>query len=453
MGLALIDAAYLLSSHVQLTRERRTEMRLAAVKGAEAAMGQTTERLRLTLVNVAARYDVELSLVGPSARVQTRDIMLPSGLREGAQQIEGGYEHLVVRARMGQPWQWLVVSRPLVDTTQRALALQRRALGVLGLAGVVTLVVALFFLRTTIQRPLARLTELVGRHDRVALAELGRDERHDLGRLSHAIVAMVQSAEDDRRRIAWQLAELQAANEELAATQRQLVRSERLAVTGQLAAGLAHEIGNPLAILSGYVELLQQGALTGAELEETHARMARELGRIHDTVRSLLDLSRAPAPQVGFGDLGDALAHVRALVTPQKKMRDIAMVWPELREPIAVRAETHAMIQLLLNLLLNAADALDGTGRIEVSAETNDLIATLTVEDSGPGIPEALRAKVFEPFFTTKPAGSGTGLGLTVCERIVSAAGGDLTIATSHLGGAAVRVTLPIAPGLKPLPV
>lgn len=444
VGLALVDAAFLFHSQARIGRERRAEMRLALNDARASLTASGDARLRLALADVAARYEVQVSLVGAHGLVQTHAVVLPSALREGGAQLEGGYEHVATKVAGVEAWQWLVVSRPLADSTTRALALQRSALGVLAFAGALTLALALFFLRTSVQRPLARLTALVGRHDRAALTELGRDDRHDLGRLSHAIIAMVQAAEDDRRRIAWQLAELQAAHQELEAAQQRLVRSERLAVTGQLAAGLAHEIGNPLAILSGYVELLQAGALSGAELSDTLGRMARELGRIHTTVRSLLDLSRAPPQAPGVGEVGDAVEHVRALMVPQKKLRDIQLTWPQLSEPISVCVDTQAIVQLLVNLLLNAADALEGKGRIAVSADTNDLVATLTVEDSGPGIPEPLRAKVFEPFFTTKPAGAGTGLGLTVCERIVSAAGGDITVATSHLGGALVRVTLPM---------
>ncbi|MBI3180253.1 MAG: hypothetical protein HYZ27_11365, partial [Deltaproteobacteria bacterium] len=142
---------------------------------------------------------------------------------------------------------------------------------------------------------------------------------------------------------------------------------------------------------------------------------------------------------------GEAIEYVRKLLAPQERMRDVTLDMPRLTAPVHVPIDTGGLTQLLINLLLNAADAMAGRGRVRVSVERRQARVSICVEDSGPGVPAALRERVFEPFFTTKPAGRGTGLGLSVCERVVSAAGGDITLEESDLGGARFRITLPVS--------
>jgi signal transduction histidine kinase len=263
-----------------------------------------------------------------------------------------------------------------------------------------------------------------------------------MGELGRAIIGMAHTLDEDRLRIAGQLQALQTAHEALETTQSQLVRAERLAVVGKLAAGLAHEIGNPLAVLGGFLELLADPALSDADRKGAVARMGRELDRISRTVRQLLDFSRAPQLDVA-GDVGEALKHTAALMAA--RLRDgIALHLPPLDAPAPVAFGTDALVQVLLNLWLNAADAMGGKGCIAVRLSPRPRGGViLEVEDSGPGIDEAVAARIFEPFFTTKPAGVGTGLGLAVCERIVTAAGGDISVHRGAGGGACFRLSLP----------
>jgi C4-dicarboxylate-specific signal transduction histidine kinase len=442
-GLAAVDVAFVFWGQSQLNRLRHGELRNAALATALALAedgGATRERLDA----LAAKHSVELVLVGAAGeRMATSSAPAPkTDFTSGHHVVVGGIEQVAVRA-VTPPWQLVVASRP-IDVT-RVLEWQRPALLFLALLAAVMVALALWLMRRAVLSPVQRMTQLVGAADRDGLSRFGLEASDGFARLSSAIVGMTQRIEDDRVRIRGQLDELQAAHAELRATQQQLVRAERLAVVGQLAAGLAHEIGNPLAVLSGYVDVLREPGVPAAERDEALARMARELDRIHIIMRDLLDFSRAPAAAAGAGDVGAALQHVGQLLAPQERFRgvDLEVDLPAALPAVAI--ETDALTQVLLNLMLNAADAMGGSGRVRVTVEVEEDALILVVDDSGPGIAADVAASIFEPFFTTKAAGEGTGLGLAVCDHIVSAGGGGISLAAGTLGGACFRVKLPAA--------
>ena len=447
IGLALADVAFLFFGQAELVRARRLELRLAL---AEVATRDLTDDPTAAVRAIAGAHDVALTLVRQDGTsVASEPVPLPELAATGEILAEGRLEQAVLPLAHGD-FRWAVASRARDDVLGAVFRDQPRALGILAVVGAVIVGFGLLFLRRSVLRPLARMTDLVDRRDQEALSRLEAIGASDgLSRLGRAILAMTQKIADDKAHIAQQLEELVRRNRELAATQAELVRAERLAVVGQLAAGIAHEIGNPLAILAGFLDVLEDPGLPSEQRQEARRRMGHELGRIHATVRSLLDFSRASQSADAKGDLSAALAHVQSLLAPQERLRGVTLAVPALAEPIEVPLATDALTQVLVNLLLNAADALDHRGRVAVSVAAGAREVVLCVDDSGPGIPPELRARVFEPFFTTKPAGSGTGLGLAVCERIVTAAGGDIRAEESPLGGARFRVTLPRAAQLS----
>lgn len=445
IGLLIVDVVFIFWAQTQLGRERRLELRSAALETAvQLATGQGEPSTLLT--TLAVEQDVELTLLGRDG-TQIRTPGAPHDLADiqwGGRSLTGGFEHVSVELPRSTAWFRVVASRRLDATVSRVLKLQRPTLLFLG--GVLALMVflGLVLLRRVVVMPISRMTELVNRSDHEALSQFGLGSADDFGRLSQAIIGMTQRIDDDRKRIAWQLEELRAAHTDLSSTQQQLVRAERLAVVGQLAAGLAHEIGNPLAVLSGYIDVLRDAELPDDERIDSLQHMGRELDRISATVRDLLDFSRAPTSSDELGNLGDVMKHVEALLEPQESMRSIEIQFSDVDSAAVVPIDAGALTQVLLNLALNAAYALDGKGTVRVDAGSNGSQITLSVEDSGPGVPKDLRSRIFEPFFTTKPAGSGTGLGLAVCDHIVTSAGGKITIGESELGGAAFVITWPV---------
>lgn len=270
----------------------------------------------------------------------------------------------------------------------------------------------------------------------------------EVARLAVTFNRMAAELKRQKGALEQRLSELERTTSELYATRDQLVRSEKLASVGRLSAGIAHEIGNPLAAITGLIELLQLGGLSQSEHDEFLARVRGETERIHRIIRELLDYSRArpsePLPDER-GNLATVIEEAVKLIAPQK---DLRLVTIEVRihdEAPWALAPAHELTQVVLNLLLNAADAVAGEGSILVELAREDTRLVLSVSDSGPGIPEALLGRVFDPFFTTKPAGKGTGLGLAVCLSLVERFGGKITAENLPTGGARFTLWLPAA--------
>lgn len=319
------------------------------------------------------------------------------------------------------------------------------------LIAVSLLTLAYFALTRLIVRPLDALSQaaqnvtLGSRH--LAVPASGVRELSELGASLKRMTDRLLAEEESLRK---KVDEVERATTELGKAQSQVVRSERLASVGRLAAGLAHEIGNPLAALMGLEDLLIAGELSPQEQRDFIIRMRTETERIHRTLRDLLQFARparegeaAPAR----GDVEAAIHDTAALVVHQASMRDLELridVFPGL-PPVTLASEQ--LIQVLLNLILNAADALQGQtgGQVAVVARAADGAVSIQVEDNGGGVPAAVADQIFEPFFSTKEVGKGTGLGLSVCQGLVAAAGGTLSLDSSYGGGARFVVQLPMA--------
>jgi len=239
----------------------------------------------------------------------------------------------------------------------------------------------------------------------------------------------------------------------IAEQREQLIRTEKLASVGQLAAGVAHEIGNPLAAILGYADILRadadQAHLSPEERRDALARVKGETQRIHRIIQDLLDYSRPTHEEARSIDPLKVMEGAVALLRPQARFRGVEVgylpseIWPR------VDVAPSRLTQVFVNLLLNAADAMAGAGRVSVSAVA--VAATRTVRialaDQGPGVPLELRSKIFDPFFTTKAPGQGTGLGLPICRAIVETYRGTLEIEAPPDGapGIVFVVTLPAA--------
>ncbi|MEO8183339.1 MAG: ATP-binding protein, partial [Deltaproteobacteria bacterium] len=314
------------------------------------------------------------------------------------------------------------------------------------------LMLVYFALTRLIVRPLDDLSEAargVTLGSRQLLVPTTRvRELRDLGTSLQRMTDSLLAKEDSLQR---EIERVERATRELGHAQRDLVRSERLASVGRLAAGLAHEIGNPIAALIGLQDLLIDGNLEPEEQRDFIKRMRSETERVNRTLRDLLQFAR-PGRETAArpsrpGDVETAIHDTAALVMHQATLRDVELcidVHPGLAR---VTLGGEQLIQVVLNLILNAADALEGrTGaRISVLASASEGCVQIAVEDNGEGVPSSIADHIFEPFFTTKEVGRGTGLGLSICQSLVAAAGGSLNLDAAHAGGARFVVQLPVA--------
>jgi len=275
--------------------------------------------------------------------------------------------------------------------------------------------------------------------------------------LTRAIVRRVESLRQGARRIGSgdlaarieltgddEFAELATSFNQMAASlareQAALVRSQKLASIGQVAAGVAHELNNPLSVILGYTKLLRAESNTNADELRIIDDEARQCQRI---VQELLDLARPHRLEVEPVDLAilareavDRLDDAGAL--HDRKVEIVA------NAPVVVPADAGRLRQVIANIVINAAEATAPTGKIVIDARAGAEAATLTIADDGPGIAPKLLAQIFDPFVTTKP--HGTGLGLAIAQAIVEAHGGRISVASSPETGTCVSLQLPISP-------
>jgi two-component system, NtrC family, sensor kinase len=272
----------------------------------------------------------------------------------------------------------------------------------------------------------------------------------EIADLSASLAEMTAKLKADEQHMIQQIDELEHGAEKLREAQDRLIRSERLASVGRLAAGLAHEIGNPIAALMGLEDLLLTGDLSSEEQRDFLVRIRSETERIHRVLRDLLEFARpASAPTTAAkdepGSVSDAIADVVALVRPQRAFREVELRVDASFDLPRVVLGRERIMQVLLNLLLNATDAVGPHGQITVRAERHDGDVVIVVEDDGPGIDQAILPRLFEPFVSTKEVGKGTGLGLAVCRGIVESVDGSIRLEEGRARGTAFVVSLPVA--------
>jgi len=414
--------------------ESAEEQRTRAIGLAQAlASGAGSEGEGLSEESIASLIED-----GLAERIEIHD---PRGLRRSWGVLEGQLDASVTSATGAEIRVW-VPAGGRGDAARRSLFLFY-----LGLTAATVLLLTYVLLTYFIVRPIDRLRlaseRLASGRLRTSVPVQGAAE---VARLAATFNEMAAQLREDRASLQQRLEELEHTTAELTTAQEQLIRSARLAAVGRLSAGVAHEIGNPLAAIRGLLDLMQTGDLSPDEEKEFISRIERESERIHHTIRDLLDFSRSEPSQQGriesSADIAEVVSDTVKLIDRQSRFRDIEIALGLDEGLPRVRGDHERLRQLLLNLLFNAADALSGKGRIEVRARNGDGAVELVVADDGPGIDRAILDQVFDPFVTTKAPGQGTGLGLAVCYTIVERLGGTIEAANLPQGGAAFEVRL-----------
>lgn len=319
----------------------------------------------------------------------------------------------------------------------------------MGASAIALLVFAYFGLTRWIVRPILSLDTAAekviegARH--LDPIERAPPELVTLSRSLSAMTARIRGEEEALRR---KIEEVESTTDELRAAQASLVRSERLATVGRLSAGLAHEIGNPLSAVVGLCDLAQDDSSTEAERRDYIARIKREAERIHRVITDLLTYARPvrPSTENRSGSVADAVEQVRALLEPQKALADLTLKFEVDGRLPAVPLPDGELVQIVLNLVMNAADASGQQGQILVKATRGGQGVLLSVEDNGPGVADEVKDSLFEPFVTTKDIGRGTGLGLSVSRGLLESAGATISLDLAYTSGARFVIDLPTAP-------
>jgi two-component system NtrC family sensor kinase len=237
------------------------------------------------------------------------------------------------------------------------------------------------------------------------------------------------------------------AYEDLRKTQEQLLQSEKMSAVGQLIAGVAHELNNPLTAILGYAQLLETEGLN-TRAQDYVGKLFKQAQRTHRVVQNLLSFARQRKPQRDEVDIRRVLDETLALRDYDLKVNNIAVEKDVPAEPATVIADAHQIEQVFLNIINNAVDAIletGQTGKLRIRITTQNGHVCTRFSDDGAGIKDPKR--IFDPFYTTKSVGKGTGLGLSICYGIVKEHGGDITANNNPEGGANIEVRLPATVG------
>ena len=304
-----------------------------------------------------------------------------------------------------------------------------------------------------IQRLVTRAEAYRESDDHVFMLE---KEDNEFSKLSKSLNSMLLRISQNKEKLQASVDSLENANRELEQAQLDLIRAEKLASVGRLSAGIAHEIGNPIGIIKGYLDLLKDDGLAAREKEEFIRRTESEVERINAIIRQLLDFARPAADEPSVVSIHAILLELEEVCHFQPVFAGLKFKLDLRAEKDQVRADGRQLRQVFLNLILNAADAFEG---LNASDENRIIIRTsiaadaardhdhhLAVQfiDNGSGIPDEHRDYVFDPFYTTKDPGRGTGLGLSVSFAIIEGFGGTIQAEANDMHGTTMSIHLPL---------
>ena len=360
----------------------------------------------------------------PIVRVRYSDILLPFIPKTPADvTITGGL------FSAGRFLGAIQLRTSLVDIQQRMARAMNLVFVYVLCYGAVLVLFGVYLLERNVVRPIRRLEDSTRQvADGNLQQRLSLGGPREISSLAKSFNSMLEALQTSRSALEERNQLLEKSNAELSQARRELIRSEKMASVGHLAAGMAHEIGNPLGAVVGYLGLLKQEMEAGRPREiVTHALAESE--RIDRLVRDLLDFATPSATILDELDLAavareavERLSAQHSLPAVQLDLKGLPLQLPP------VLASRHKLLQVIINLLLNARDASAAGGMIHLSGGKEKDRVWLAVADEGCGIKEDQLEKIFDPFFTTKAPDKGRGLGLAVCHRIVEEAGGTIGV-------------------------
>ena len=404
----------------------------------------------------------------PSSETKQRDLTLARaamGMKEFSVNYHGttwgvlwlGKSEITISAPLiykGKSLGGITISASLRSIYQLIMESERLVLLYIILDAIILVLVGIYLLSRIVVKPIHKLLRMTEEYkDGDIIPSMAGNPRNEIGNLSRSLSVMLHRLDDNKKELETHISSLEEANKKLREAQKEIIKSEKLASVGRMAAGIAHEIGNPIGIILGYLELIRKGDLTHQEKKDFMDRVETEITRVNRIINQLLDFSRPSSGKKEETGVHDLLLDTVNMLKPQSIMEEIKINYDFKASRDRVLADPNQLQQVFLNIILNAADAFSVEGfkgeqetkEITImSANPEESIIDIRFIDNGPGVAEEELLHIFDPFYTTKEPGKGTGLGLSVCYRIVEGQGGEIR-AESIIGkGTAIIVILPL---------
>jgi signal transduction histidine kinase len=381
---------------------------------------------------------------------------------------------------------------PLGDVMAHLLESQRMILISIILDAIVLIVFGSFLLSRVLVTPLKELVQLTQKISEGDFSQkIEVTSKNEIGQLISSFNRMIERLKENQENLDSHLKSLESANKQLKQAQEELIRTEKLASIGRFAAGVAHEVGNPLGAILGYASILQKNGIDREESKDYLKRIEKEIERINRIVRELLEFSRPSTFEIRDVETNKVLENSISLLSYQKNFRNIQTQLNLQQNLPMVKGDESQLSQVFINIILNGIDAMPGGGILEIKTEEHivedlfpsrlevpyarrrrgdpsesdylrlrkpDLLSSLLtkfskgdhlvkirISDTGVGIKKEDLERIFDPFFTTKSPDKGTGLGLSISLRIVESMGGEIKVESEVGGGSAFELYFPIA--------
>jgi two-component system NtrC family sensor kinase len=340
-----------------------------------------------------------------------------------------------------------MLEKPYIDTTNRVMS----TFIIIAFLCVVFLLVILYFSTTRITNPLQKMvaaTQIISKGDLAHRVKV--NSRDEIGYLAESFNSMTANLETaNEKLIEWGKTlekKVEGRTKELREMQSHLIQSEKLASLGKLAAGIAHEINNPLGGILIYSNLLLEDTDKNSPHYENLRKIVKETSRCKDIVKGLLEFARPKEPEVALININEILESSLAIMEKQALFQNISIKKTYESDMPKIIADSAQLQQVFMNIILNAAEAMAGNGTLTLGTSLNPDGTYIKVEfsDTGHGIAEEDKKRLFEPFFSTKEVGKGTGLGLAISYSIIQQHNGTIEVKSQVEKGSTFTIKLPV---------
>jgi two-component system NtrC family sensor kinase len=354
------------------------------------------------------------------------------------------YDRLILTAPLvaeGKIIGGVQVAFSMADVMNRLVTFRRLFFVLIVVDSLVIIGFGSLLLSRVVVNPLKRLVKVA---QGIGGGDLGQraavDYENEIGTLAKAFNQMVERLTEEQR-------DLQGAIKQLRDTQEELLSSEKLASVGRMAAGVAHEIGNPLTSVLGHTEILhkrlkRKKLKDGELLLDLVERTRKETERINRIIKDLLQFSKPTSLHRENVDLNRLIQDALKVVGVQERFQAIVVDLSLAKDPPMAQGNSDQLQQVLFNILINAADAMPDGGSLSISTGQEKEWVTVSIKDSGEGIAPEDLGKIFDPFYTTKSPDKGTGLGLSISLKIIDELGGRIKVQSKKSKGAEFTVYL-----------